>query len=134
MTQKTGSNTKVSRKQERIIQFLISESTIEDAAEKAGVAPVTIYRLLKKPEFKAEYRETKREVFGQAITLLQRESAQAARTLIEMLVDKKVPAAVRVTAACAILRCAREGVEIEDLSDRLEAIEAIMVEKKNEHS
>jgi hypothetical protein len=43
----------------------------EHAAHAIGIAPETLLRWMKEPEFDVAYREAKRKAFGQSIARLQ---------------------------------------------------------------
>jgi len=47
----TGHGSKFGRKQEEAIAALLSQRNLEDAARVAGIAPKTLVRWLKAPEF-----------------------------------------------------------------------------------
>jgi len=47
----TGHGSKIGRKQEETIAALLSQRSQEDAARVAGIAPKTLVRWLKAPEF-----------------------------------------------------------------------------------
>ena len=61
---------KLTRKQEEVIVALLSQRNVEEAARVAKVAPRTIYRWMKDPDFDREYREAKRAAYSQAIARL----------------------------------------------------------------
>lgn len=113
----------LSPKQERAIMALLSEPTLPRAAEAVGVHEKTIYRWLNDPIFCSVYRRTRREAFGQAIALTQKYAPVAVQTLTKLMMDPTTPAHVRVTAAATLLRFGREGIELDDLAARVDALE-----------
>ena len=58
----TGHGAKLGHKKEAAIVALLSHRSIEDAAREVGIAPKTLLRWLKDPEFDAAYREARRAV------------------------------------------------------------------------
>lgn len=114
------------RKKERALGALLTESTLGAAAKVAGISESTLWRWLKEQEFAEAYRELKREAVGQAVTRLQQISCQAVETLRTIMLNKKSPASVRVSAAKSIIEMAVKSVEIEDISRRLEELEKII--------
>jgi hypothetical protein len=54
---------------------------------------------MKIPEFDTAYREVRRDAFRQSVARLQQASSAAVSTLLKIMVDPNVPAAVRVRAA-----------------------------------
>jgi hypothetical protein len=51
-----GHGEKLSRKQDLAIAGLLTEPTIGEAAQKAGVSEVTLWRWLKQADFTSAYR------------------------------------------------------------------------------
>src|SRR6185369_2629842 len=45
------------------------------------------------------------------------------QTLVKLMADPKTPAHARVTAASTLLKFGREGIELDDLATRIEALE-----------
>ena len=109
--------------QERAIIALLNEQTVGRAAAAAGVGQRTLHRWLKEPTFARAYREARREAFGQAIALTQRYAPLAVNTLAHVMMDNDAPSSSKVAAATTILRFGREGIELDDLTARIEALE-----------
>ncbi len=109
--------------QERAIIALLNEQTVGRAANAAEVGQRTLYRWLKEPTFSRAYREARREAFGQAIALTQRYAPLAVNTLAQVMMDDGAPTSSKVAAATTILRFGREGIELDDLGARVEALE-----------
>jgi hypothetical protein len=116
-----GSGEKLSHKQEKAIAALLSEATVTSAAEKAGIGEVTLYRWLKLPEFRATYREARREVVEKAVAQLQQSSWAASTTLVRLLGSGSD--SIRLRAAQTILDQANKGIELLDFEERLSALE-----------
>src|SRR4051794_38245969 len=98
-----GHGAKFARKKEEAIVALLSHRTIEDAARAIGIAPNTLLRWLKDPEFDAAYREARRMAFMQSIARLQQMSGAAVATIGKVMVDPNTPTATKVRAADSIL-------------------------------
>jgi hypothetical protein len=73
MDQMKGHGTKFSRKMEEAVAALLTQRNLDEAARAVGIAPATLLRWLKLPEFQASYREARRGVFGQASLGFSRE-------------------------------------------------------------
>ena len=73
-----GHGTKFSRKMEEAVAALLVQRNLDEAARAVGIAPATLLRWLKLPEFQASYREARRGVFGQAVARLQQGTSAAA--------------------------------------------------------
>jgi hypothetical protein len=110
--------------QERAILALLSEHSVPKAARAAGVKERTIYRWLSDRDFGNAYRRCRREAFGQAVALTQRYAPLAVNTLARVMSDTTAPPGSRVSAANAIMRFGREGIELDDLAARVESIES----------
>jgi transposase-like protein len=118
-----GHGAKFARKQEEAIAALLTQRNIDEAAKAIGVAPNTLLKWMKLPEFQASYREARRAPFGQAVARLQQGTSAAATTLLKALVDPGTPASVKVRAAEAIFNHAAKAIEIEDIEARVSELE-----------
>jgi hypothetical protein len=127
----TASSEKLSHKQEQAIAALLSEATITSAAEKVGVAEVTVHRWLKLPHFTAAYREARRQSVEKGIAQIQQASWAASSTLIRLLGSGSD--SVRLRAAQTILEHANKGVELLDFEERLAALEQKEDERGGRH-
>jgi hypothetical protein len=111
-----GHGEKLSRKWEIAIAALLSESTQEAAAKKAGIAHRTLKNWLKIPEFAKTFRQARRDIVDRAIQLLQQTTVDAVNTLKDSMADDKPPA-VRLRAAQVILEQALRALELTDLAE-----------------
>jgi hypothetical protein len=118
-----GHGTKFGRKQEEAVAALLTQRNIEEAAKATGIAPNTLLKWMKEPEFQAAYREARRAAFGQAIARLQQGTSAAATTLLRMMIEPGTPPSVRVRAAEAVFNHAAKAIEIEDIDARVAALE-----------
>ncbi len=90
-----GHGTKFGRKKEEAVAALLTQRNIEEAAKATGIAPNTLLKWIKEPEFQAAYREARRAAFGQAVARLQQGTSAAATTLLKTMIDPNTPASVR---------------------------------------
>src|SRR5712692_7293140 len=88
-----------------------------------GVAPNTLQRWMKEPEFDVAYRAARRAAFGQAIARLHQAAGAAVGTLVKVMVDPNSPAAARVRAADSVLDHAAKAIELEDIEARVSELE-----------
>ncbi len=109
--------------QESAILALLNEPSVPRAAASAGVGERTLRRWLLDPDFAAAYRRARRQSFEQAIALTQRYSSLAVQTLATAMTSANAPWTCKVTAAVGLLRFGREGIELEDLAERVKALE-----------
>lgn len=125
-----GHGEKLSRKKEQAVMALITEPTIKAAADKVGITTPTLCKWLKLSEFKAAYREARREAVSVAIAKLQQATTEAVEALRAVMNDPNKPASARVGAARSILELAIKAVEIEDLEIRIEELEHKITKKE----
>ena len=118
-----GHGTKFGRKKEQAVVALLSHRSIEEAARSIDVAPNTLLRWIKEPEFDVAYRAARRAAYSQAIARLQQMSSAAVSVLGKIMVDQSAPASTRVRAADSILDHAAKAIELEDLEVRVAALE-----------
>jgi len=118
-----GHGEKLGRKQEEAIAALLTQRNTEEAARAVGVAPKTLLRWMKLPDFQRAYRQARWAAFGQSIARLQQATSAAASTLLKVMVDPSTPASTRVRAAESVLTHAAKSIEIEDIEARVTALE-----------
>ena len=124
-----GHGSKLSRKQEQAIEGLLSEPTVQRAAQRAGVGYRTLKTWLSSdPAFVAAYRAARRQVVEGAITQLQQATRAAVRTLRRNL--RCGNPGVEVKASQVILDQAVKAVELLDLEERLAALERAAKERQ----
>ncbi len=106
------------------VAALLEHTTVKAAAAACSVHERTLYRWLAEPAFKRAFREARREGFGHSVSLAQRFAPMAITTLAKLANDPKTPPAVRASACMGIIRCGREGIELDELVGRVESLEA----------
>ena len=116
-------------KREDAIVALLNHTSVRDAAKALGIHEKTLYRWLGEPAFAAAYRKARRLAFAQAISLSQRYTPMAVQTLAKISTDQSAPHAARVSASTALLKFSRESIELDDLAERVEALEAELKER-----
>ncbi len=110
-------------KQEEAITALLNCPSIAKAAEKVGMSDRQIYRWLDEPGFSKAYRAARRQAFSHAISLTQQYAPAAVATLTKISTDPNAPHSARVSASTALLKFSRESIELDDLAERVAAIE-----------
>lgn len=109
--------------QEKVVLALLTAPTVEKAAAECEVGARTVYGWLDSPKFMAEYRKARRYAFQQALGLVHKYAPIAVQTLAKVMTDNTAPHTSRVTAAATLLKFSREALELDDLAQRLEALE-----------
>jgi transposase-like protein len=125
-----ASDDNLTGKQTAVITALLGSATIAKAAESAGVGERTIYKWLKIPTFKAAYREAQRESFKHSIAITQKYLPHAVQTLVKVMADEAAPHNAKVSAATALMKYARESIELDDVVERVERLEANVAERE----
>src|SRR5262245_51915165 len=108
---------KSNRKREEALAALLSTTSIEKAAQKAGLSERTLHNWLADPEFLGAYRDARRQVVEGAVTRLQKAAGAAVRCLKRNLTCGNAGAEIR--AALGILDHAVKAVEVMDLAQQL---------------
>jgi hypothetical protein len=127
-----GHGEKLTRKMEIAVAALLTAPTIGMAAQKVGIAEITLWRWLQTEEFKSRYAEAKRQAIGQAIARLQQTTTKAVDTLEEIMTNAEAKDSARVSAAKTVLDMAIKAVEFEDLAVRIEELERLAKERGEE--
>ena len=109
-------------KQERAIIALLAEPTLGAVAKAADISEVTLWRWMKAPDFKSRLRDARRAVVEGAIGRLQAAATEAVDTLRRNL-SCGTPS-VEVKAAATILDQAIKAIELFDVIERVEHLEA----------
>ena len=116
--------------QDQCVIALLNEPTVAKAAAAVGVNERTVYRWLDEPAFGRVYRKARREGFAQAVGMAQKYAAHAMQALVKMIADAATPPAVRATCCGMVLKFGRESIELDDVVQRVEEIEARQPEKE----
>jgi hypothetical protein len=126
----TGHGSKFARKKEEAIAALLTHRNIDEAAQAAKIGTNTLLRWMKESEFDEAYRAARRQAVHQSIARLQQATGAAAITMLKLMADPNVTAAVRLRAAECVFAHAIKGVELEDIEARLAELERAADETK----
>lgn len=113
-------------RQLKFLEALLVETTFEGAYKRAGIAKATAQRYRELPPFKEAYRDAKRKAMEQVTTSLQQASIEAVEVLKNVMNDEQAPPSSRIQAARTVLDNAYKGIELDDLTERIEEVEAFM--------
>jgi hypothetical protein len=125
----SGHGEKLPRKQEVAISALLTCPSLGEAARRAKIGEYTLRRWLQDADFTEAYRQARRQVVQSAIVQIQVACGEAVQTLRVIMGNADAPASARVSAARTVLEMAVKAVELEDLEQRLTALEAHMTGK-----
>jgi hypothetical protein len=111
-------------KREHAVEALLTETSVEAAADKVGVSRRTLHRWLARPDFRRLYRRARADVLETAVARLQQAAGLAVDTLVKHLAAEKPGDSIR--AADLILQHAMRGAELLDLAWRVEELERLL--------
>jgi transposase-like protein len=123
-----GHGSKFHRKMYQAIAALLKHSTVEEAARAVGIAPNTLSKWMKVPEFMAAFREAIHMDYSQSMSRLRQATPAAVTTVLKNMVDPKAPHAARQRAAEYVIERTAKAIEAEDVVARVEALERLMKE------
>jgi AcrR family transcriptional regulator len=118
----------LSHRQLVAIRYLLSSSSLEEASQNAKVSRTTLYKWLKDDRFKAEVRRQRDEVIQSALNRLKSAITEAVEELIKL--TKAQREEVRRLACNDIITHVLKSIEIEDIEQRLDKVERIVLERK----
>lgn len=121
MNTTTDEKPKLSRRQLKTVPFLVSSPTYTQGCEKAKINKTTLYKWLKKPEFKAELDRQRSEIVEAAFGMIAQNIEKAVSTLMGLL-DTGDDRVKRLTANDIIGHFLKRR-ELVDLEERIEQIE-----------
>ncbi|MCA1011388.1 hypothetical protein [Halobacillus halophilus] len=114
---------KLNKKQELAVMAIITEPTMQKAADKAGITTSTLYRWQQLDSFQEQLHQMKKETVSQATARLRQSMTIAVDTLTEMASNPKTPAVARGSAARTLLEYGMKAHQMEDLQERIERLE-----------
>src|SRR5580658_1217980 len=118
-----GHGAKFGRKKEEAVAALLNHKSVEDAARSVGLNPNTLLKWLRVPEFRTLYLKARREAVQQSVARLQQATGAASITMLKLMTDPNVPAAVRLRAAECVFDYSIKGIDQEDTDVRLTELE-----------
>lgn len=124
MRQMKGHGAKFERKKEQAIAALLTSKSVKDAARALELNPNTLLRWLQIPEFRTDCLKARRESVYQSVARMQQATGATGITILKIMTDPNLPAAVRLRAAEYVFEIAMKRIELEDIDTRLAALEA----------
>jgi len=115
-------------KQLKAIPVLIECDTVEGAARKAGISKNTIYSWMQQEEFSKAVSTARKKLLDKAMHKLMSVSMKAVITLEGLLGAESE--AVRRAAANDVLSHVLKYRELNEIEERLETVEKIVLERR----
>ena len=128
----TATSSQLDRKKQSAISALLTNPTIEKAAQAVGVSEKTLWRWLQLPEFSAAYQQARTEVLEQTISVLHKATGAAVAALVRNLKCGKP--AVEVRAALGVLDQTFKAREMLETEARLKAVEEMLEHSQPEQA
>lgn len=117
-------------KQQNFLVAVLEEETIDKAIKSAGVSRSTAYKYLDDEDFKRELSMQRRRMVNGISNQLTQHGRKAVDTLAKNLNDPESTAANRNQAAKIILEFIYKNHEIENVIERLDAVEELIDNQK----
>jgi Helix-turn-helix of insertion element transposase len=117
-----SNNERLTNRQLRVIPYLLTSPSIEEACRRARINKTTAYEWLKDETFREELKRQRDAVIERALDSLKSNIAKATKTLVQHLDSKRENISIR--AAEDIIEFTQKAVEHEQLEKRIEALEA----------
>lgn len=114
----------LNKRQLRAVTLILQGKTLTEGCQKAGISRVTFYKWMTIPAFKEEFQRQRKEIVADALHTLKLSSTKAAEVLIALLESSRED--MRFKTACAIHEHVNKFIELEDIENRLTAIERRM--------
>jgi hypothetical protein len=128
ISQKESTIVNLTDRQLQAMSLILSATTIEEGCRTAGISKQTFYNWMDNPDFKSELTRQRNEVIQEGLSNLKRSIKKAVDVLMDCLNSKddfvKRRAANDLLTHCLRLR------EIEEVEDRLQALEEVIVRRK----
>src|SRR5438034_384513 len=120
-------NEKLSPRQIRVIPYLLVAPSIEEGCKRARISKAAVYEWLKDEAFRQELKRQRDEIIERALDSLKANIAKADETLVKHLDSERENISIR--AAESIIEFAQKALEHEELEQRIEALEARVIQQ-----
>jgi len=112
-----------SRKADSILQALLANRTIREAAEAAHVSERVIYDYLKNPAFETRYKAARDDIIRGVSNHLREQMNKAVDVISDIMRDEVNRPQDRLTAAKSILEFGDKYIDSNDILDRIGKLE-----------
>ena len=111
------------RREDVILQALLTCRTISEAAQVAKVSERLIYKLLKNSDFEVRYRNAREDILRGVSNQLKENMSKAVETIASIMNDTDNRPNERLSAAKTILEYGNKYIELENILERLKKLE-----------
>lgn len=120
------------RKADKILQALLSNHTIREAAQTAQVSERVIYDYLKDPEFNNRYKAARDDITRGVANNLRGRMNEAVTVISDIMNNTENAPKDRLAAARAVLEYGARYAENQDIAERLKELEDIITEAQEQ--
>lgn len=120
-----ATNSDLPTNQRRALDAMLSSPSVEAAARVCGLSSRQLWRYLADDRFKSELQRRRGDVLAASTTGLTAMSQAALDALSTLLSDSESDS-VKARVATSILELMRKSIELDDVLQRLEALEGAM--------
>lgn len=111
-------------KQRKVISLVLAAPSISEGCRRADISREMFYRWRAVPAFQEEFKRQRDEGIEEALHTLKASLTEATGTLIALLkADGSMGEGTRLKASLAILECVFKARELEEIEERLAALE-----------
>ena len=126
MRQNATKSDRLSAAGERLVVATLTAPTLTGAAQVAGISRATAHRLRRSEAFQARLSEARDETLRDAASRAAGVLVLALDTLRGVLEDETAPTVARISAARTVLSVAPGLIELNDLAERVSALESAL--------
>lgn len=125
----TDRQSKLNNRQLLSIPRILSSSSVEEGCKKARVSRTTFYAWLKDDDFKTELKRQRDEMIQDALDRLKCAITKATTELIKLMDSSRED--IKRLVCRDIIEYALKSIEIDDIEQRLDKVERIILERKS---
>lgn len=119
---------KLTHRQLVAVNCLISAPSVEEASQSSKVSRTTLYKWLKDEGFKNELEFRRDEVIRDALKRLKCAMSGATEELVRLTKSSRED--IRRLACKDIIEFALKSIELEEIEDRLDKVERVILERR----
>jgi hypothetical protein len=127
-TKQPQTGLKLTVRQTKALPYFLESASIHEVCRRANIGQSTYYRYLADDNFMVALEEARKQVTSGALEILKGSFSKAAQTLVSLLDNPQVW--VKLRASERILETVMRLKEVEEIENRLEEVERIIVERK----
>lgn len=125
----TDKHSKLNNRQLLAIPRILSSPSVEEGCKKARVSRTTFYAWLKDNDFKTELKHQRDEMIKDALDRLKCAITKATTELIKLMDSSRED--IKRLACRDIIGYALKSIEIDDIEQRLDKVERIVLERRS---